>query len=174
MVSTVSWTLLSILTNLNNTVVWMFSTRPLISKSSSHRTQPLVTPPTASIILGVTTHWCSIVLFNALSSFNIKQVLLFSFFLFFFFFFLLILTKSSHLTEIRWPICIKNHRELCASHFQGQIPGCAFVRIVKFKLLTLFLMDHLSDPLLSCLIRSLGKYTAFSYNVIDRFVSIST
>ena len=45
----VSGTLLSILTDLNNAVVWMVSTRPLISKSSSPGTNPLVTVPRASV-----------------------------------------------------------------------------------------------------------------------------
>ena len=39
----VSRTLLSILANLNNAVVWMVSTRPLLSKSYSPCTNPLVT-----------------------------------------------------------------------------------------------------------------------------------
>ena len=43
-------TLLSILADLNKAVVWMISTCPLISKSSS----PLVTVPRAPIIIGVT------------------------------------------------------------------------------------------------------------------------
>ena len=50
----VSRTLLSILTDLNNAVVWMVSTCPFISKSSSHCTNPLVTVPSGPIIVGVT------------------------------------------------------------------------------------------------------------------------
>ena len=49
----VSRTLLSILTVLNNAVVWMvFSTRPLISKSTRTFINPLVTVPQASIKIG--------------------------------------------------------------------------------------------------------------------------
>ena len=49
----VSRTLLSILTVLNNVVVWMLSTRPLIFKSSSPFNNPLVTVPKASITIGI-------------------------------------------------------------------------------------------------------------------------
>ena len=49
----VSRTLLSILVVLNNAVVWMISTRPLLSKSSSPFNNPLVTKPKASIKIGI-------------------------------------------------------------------------------------------------------------------------
>ena len=47
-------TLLSILTDLNNAVVWIFSFHPLISKSSSPCNNPLVTLPRAPITIGIT------------------------------------------------------------------------------------------------------------------------
>ena len=50
----VSRTLLNILANLNNAVVWMVSTHPFISKSSSPFTNPLVTVPSASVLIGIT------------------------------------------------------------------------------------------------------------------------
>ena len=50
----VSRILLNILANLNNDVVWMVSARPLISKSSSPCTNPLVTVPSAPITTGIT------------------------------------------------------------------------------------------------------------------------
>ena len=50
----VSRTLLSILTDLNNAVVWMLSWRPLISESSSPCTNTLVTAPSAPIKIGIT------------------------------------------------------------------------------------------------------------------------
>ena len=49
----VSRTLLSILDVLNNAVVWMFSTRPLTSKSSSPFNSPLVTVPNTPITIGI-------------------------------------------------------------------------------------------------------------------------
>ena len=48
----VSKTLLSFLTVLNNAVIWMVSTRPPTSKSSSSFSNPLVTVPKAPITIG--------------------------------------------------------------------------------------------------------------------------
>ena len=53
----VSRTLLSILPVLNNAVVWMISTRPSTSKSSSPFSNPLVTVPNAPITIGITVTW---------------------------------------------------------------------------------------------------------------------
>ena len=50
----VSRTLLSILADLNNAVVWMVSTCILISKSSSPCINPLVTLPSALLTTGIT------------------------------------------------------------------------------------------------------------------------
>ena len=53
----VSGSLLSILADLNSAVVWMISTRVLISKffqSLYHFTNPLVTAPSAPITIGTT------------------------------------------------------------------------------------------------------------------------
>ena len=49
----VSRTLLSILAVLNNVVVWMVSTRPPTSKSSSLFSNPLVTVPNTPITIGI-------------------------------------------------------------------------------------------------------------------------
>ena len=49
----VTRTLLSILTVLNNAMVWMFSTRPPISKSTSPFNNPLVTVPKAPITIDI-------------------------------------------------------------------------------------------------------------------------
>ena len=48
----VSWTLLNILAVLNNTVIWMVSTRLPDSKSSSPFNIPLITVPKAPITIG--------------------------------------------------------------------------------------------------------------------------
>ena len=49
----VSWTLIRILAVLNNEVVWMVSTCPPTSQSSSPFSKPLVTVPNAQITFGI-------------------------------------------------------------------------------------------------------------------------
>ena len=49
----VARTLLSILAVLNNAVIWMISTRPQTSKSSSPFNNPLITLPKAPIAIGI-------------------------------------------------------------------------------------------------------------------------
>ena len=114
----VSRTLLSIMTVLNNVVVWMVSTRPPTSKSSSAFSNPLVTLPNAPITIGIIVTF----MFHIFFQFPWKVevlILLFTFFqfysvvsqdskvdnlvfsLFFFFFFLLIIIMSGLLVEIR-------------------------------------------------------------------------
>ena len=124
----VSRTLLSILAVLNNAVVWMVSTRPPSSKSSSPFSNPLVTVPNAPITIGIIVTYMFHSFFNSLArsrylsffshSFSfilwsagtakstILQVL----------FFLLIIIKSGLLAGIRWSVCmLKSHRSLCVS-----------------------------------------------------------
>ena len=55
----ISRTLLSILADLNKTVVRMISTRPLISTSSITCTNPLVTVPSVPVITGITLTFMS-------------------------------------------------------------------------------------------------------------------
>ena len=124
----VSWTLLSFLANLNNAVVWMVSTRPLISKSSSPCTNPLVTVLRATITIGITITF----IFHSFFQFPSKvEVLIFLFVAFQFYsvvswdskvytsassLFLLFITRSGHLDEIRWSVCISKHQwSLCIS-----------------------------------------------------------
>ena len=109
----VSRTLLSILADLNNAVVWMVSTRPLISKFSCPCINPFETVPRAAITIGITITliFHSFFIYRARSrylsffslSFNytlwsagtvkstipllLFHFLFFSFFFFFFFFF---------------------------------------------------------------------------------------
>ena len=108
----VSRTLLSILGVLNNVVVWMVSTRPPTSKSSSSSSNPLVTVPNVPITIGV------IVTFKFDSFFQFP-ILLFTFFQFYFvvnrdskvdnfassLIFLLAIIRYGLLAEIRWSVC---------------------------------------------------------------------
>ena len=62
----VSRTLRGILADLNNAIVWIVSTRPFISKSSSPGNNPLVTLPSAPITIGIsaTFMFCSLFFFQ--------------------------------------------------------------------------------------------------------------
>ena len=62
----ISRTLLSILANLNNAVFLMASTRPVISKSSSSCTKPLVTILRTRITIGIIVH-VPLFFFNSLA-----------------------------------------------------------------------------------------------------------
>ena len=102
----VARTLLSILAVLNNAVVWIDSTRPLISKSSSPSISPLMTVPSAPITIGITVTF----MFDSFFSYLPKSWYLFLFLLSFIFtlsstirqvlFFLLIITRFGRLPEI--------------------------------------------------------------------------
>ena len=63
----VSRTLLSILAVLNNAVVWMASTRPPASKSSSPLNNSLVTVPKAPVTIGIITTFTFHSFFNSLA-----------------------------------------------------------------------------------------------------------
>ena len=65
--SQVSRTLLSILADLNNAVVWMVSSCPVISKSSSICNNTLVTVPSALITIGITVTSMYHSFFNSLA-----------------------------------------------------------------------------------------------------------
>ena len=119
----VSRTLLSILAVLNNAVVWMVSTRPPASKSSSPFNNPLVTIPKTPITIGTIVHFMfHSFFFNSFFSHSFRFILwsagtakstilqILSFF------FLLIVIRSGLLAEIRWSVCMsKSRRSLCVS-----------------------------------------------------------
>ena len=74
-------TLLSILTDLNNAVVWTVSLCPLISKSSSSFSKLLEIVPRASITIGITVIFMFHSFFSALARF--RYLSLFSFYFIF-------------------------------------------------------------------------------------------
>ena len=116
----VSRTLLSILAVLNNAVVWMVSTRPPTSKSSSPFSNPLVTVPNAPITIGIIVTRMFYSFFNSLSrsTYFCFFSLSFSFILWLsgvakstilhVLFFLLITKRSGLLAEIRRSVCMQN------------------------------------------------------------------
>ena len=129
----VSRTLLSILAILSNAAVWMVSTRPLISKSSSSYIAPLVTALRVSITIGITVNYIfhSFFDFLAIPSYlsffsgtaksTIRQLLFFCCC-----WFLLGLVVWSRLSD---PFVSRNPREVCASHSSGQILVCALYHL---------------------------------------------
>ena len=66
----VSRTLLGILADLTNALVWMVFTRPLISKSSSPCTNLLVTVPKTSITIGIIVTFMFQIFFNSFARFR--------------------------------------------------------------------------------------------------------
>ena len=139
----VSRTLLSILAVLNNAVVWMVSTRPPTSKSSSPLSNSLVTAPNAPITISIIVTCIFRSFFNSLArskylflflhsfSFNlwsagtvkstILQVLSF----------LLIIIKSGLLARIRWYVCmLKYHRSLCVAFSRTDAGLCIYNLLV--------------------------------------------
>ena len=150
----VSRTRLRILAVLSNAVVWIVSTRPPTSKSSTPFNNPLVIVPNAPITIG------TIVTFMFLSFFNsLARSRYLSFFFIFLqiysvvrrdskvynfadsLFFLLIIMRSGLLAGIRWSVCmLKSH-----SHFLGQVLGIIIIIIIiPCEFFTLALPDRLS------------------------------
>ena len=129
----VSRTLLSILADLNNAVVWMVSTRPVISKSSSLCTNPLVNVTRAPITIGIIATFMFHSFFNSLA----KVKVLISFFTFFQFYsvvrrdcrvhnsncslFLVIIISCGRLAEIWWSICMSKSTHLRVFFFSTSV-----------------------------------------------------
>ena len=118
----VSMTLLSILAVLNNAVVWMVSTHPPTSKSSSPFSNPLLTVPNAPITIGIIVTCMFHSFFNSLARSRYLSFFShsFSFILWsagtakstilpvLFFCWLLL---SGLLARIRWSVCmLKSHK----------------------------------------------------------------
>ena len=129
----VSRTLLSILVELNNAVVWIVSTYPLILKPSCPFTNPLVTVPRAPITIGITVIFMFYGFFQFPSKVQVLNLLSLSFSFTLWLagtakstvlFFLLIIIRCDRLAEIKWSVCIsKSQRSLCVSFSRT---GCAY------------------------------------------------
>ena len=74
--SQISWTLLSILADLSNVVVWMVFTRPLISESFSPFYNPLVTVPNVPITTGLTVTFMFHSFFSSLARYRLLLLLM--------------------------------------------------------------------------------------------------
>ena len=156
-------TLLSILAVLNSAVVWVVSTRPPTSKSSSPFSNPFVTVPNAPISIGIIVTCMFHSFFNSLArsryfishSFSfivgsagtakstILQVL--------FFFFLLIIIKSGLLAGIRWSVCmLKSHRSLCVAFSRTGAGLCIYHLLVWSNLNFLQISQWITLPTQSC------------------------
>ena len=148
--SQVSRTLLSILAVLNNVVVWMVSTRPPTSKSSSPFSNPLVTVPNAPITIGIIVTCMFHSFFNSLArsrylsffshSFSFilwsartasRQFCKFSFFFFLSFFFFFSFFWWLLLGLVFWPwlsdpwVC-QSPIGVYVCYFLGQVLGYAY------------------------------------------------
>ena len=148
----------------------MVYTRPLISKSSSPCTKPLMTVPSAPITIGITVTFMFHSFFSPLARSRYLS-LFFAFFqwsagmakstfrlvLFFFSFFFFFCWLSLGLvvwSRLGDPFVSQNSRGVCVFNFLDGfcVVHMPLVRMVKFKLLAQFPVDHLPHPFVSNLI----------------------
>ena len=157
----VSRILLGILAVLGNAVVWMVSTRPPTSKSSTSFNNPLVTVPKTPITIGIIVsfmfhsfflillqgrgtypsfHFIS-VLFTGQPEQQSRQFCKFSFLL------------SGLLAEIRWSVCTsKSYRSFCVSFSMTGAGLCIYHLFVWSNLNFLHISQWITLPSQSCLV----------------------
>ena len=162
----VSWALLRILAVFYTAVVWMVSTRPPNSKSSSPFNNPLITVPKTPITIGIIITF----IFHSFSNSQAKLRFL-SFFSYSFsfipcsvgktksstlqiisFFFLLIIIRSGLLPKIRGSVYMsKSHWSLCVSFSRRNIALCIYHLFVwsNLNFLQHLPMEHLVHPVVS-------------------------
>ena len=187
----VSRTLLSVLVVLNNAVVWMVSTRPPTSKSSSPFNCPIVTVPNAPITIGIIVTIMFYSFFSSLA--RSKYLFIFSFS--FSFILLLAGTAKSTILPILFFLRGGDYYKVWSSGRDEVIrlyikvllefvciilQDCCwvvhipFVHMVKFQFLAHFPVDHLGHPVVSRLKLFQCYFAAFAYYAINGFVSIIT
>ena len=141
----VSRTLRSILTDCNNALVWIVSTRHIISKSSSPYTNLFVTVPRAPIIISITVTFMFLSIFNSLVMSRYLSFFIYLFFFAFFKFysviiFLLIIRKSAY--WLRDTIFIHTPRE---SYVLGGVDEAAGASALLFYSLRIFFTSASAD-----------------------------
>ena len=161
----VSRTLLSILAVLNNAVVWMVSSRPPTSKSSSPFSNPLVTVPNAPITIGIIVTFMFLSFFNSLARFRYLSFFSLSFIFILWsvrtaksailqvlsFFFLLIIIRSGLLAEIRWTIFMsKSHWRMSSSRTVAGL--CIYHWFVGSNFNFLHISQWITLPTQPCLV----------------------
>ena len=166
----VSRTLLSILAVLNNAVVWIVSTRPPTSKSTSPFNNPLLTLPRVPITIGTMvtlmfhgffnslarsryltffSHSFSFILWSAGSAkTRILQIL---------YFIIIIIIRSDLLAEIQWSVCqnmcmSKYHGSLCVSFSRTGAGLYIYHLLVRSDLNFLHISQWITLPTQSCLV----------------------
>ena len=155
----VSRILLSILAVLNIDVVWMVSTRPPTSKSSSPFSNPLVTVPNAPIKIGMIVTCMSHSFFNSLEKSRYLSFFSHSFSFILWsagtakstilrvLFFLLIIIKSGLLAGIRWSVCmLRSHRSLCVV-FSRTGAGLCMYQLLVWSYFCEFFREAAADGL---------------------------
>ena len=153
--------LLSILAVLNNVVVWMLSTRPLISTSSSPFYCLLLNVPKAPITIGVIVTYM----------FDSKVELFVLLFVFFHFYSVVSRYSEAHNfgdyknawssgrdLVIRLYVKIQWGFKCLILRYRCSVQNIPFVRIVRFEFLAKFPVDHLAHPVVSSLIPLLCYY----------------
>ena len=185
----VTRTVLSILADFNNAVVWMVSARPFISKSSCPFTNPLLTVPRAPITIGIN----GIFMFHSFFQFIARSTYLSFFSLSFNFTLWSVGTAQSTILQILFfvvdyykvwssdrDLVIRLYLKIPAEFMRlihldiFLVVYIPFVHMIKFQFLAQFPADHLAHPVVSCLILLLSQSAAFAYYVIGCFISITT
>ena len=154
---------LSILADLNKAIVWTVSIHPVIYKSFSPCTNPLLTVPRALITNGIIVTFMFLSFFNALARSRYLSLFSLSFnfillsawtakstILQVFFFLMIIIRLGCH-AKIRWSVRIsKSQRSLWVSFSRTDFELCIYHLFVwsYFK----FPVDHFAHPVVPSLI----------------------